>query len=74
MRLVVALEHCGSRFKTHCWSTGGKIKGIKLSARSKTAGVKTGVIAGVNPGALTGAKKNFPTVLKVQLQNSCTVM
>ena len=44
----------------------GKIKGIKLSERSKNAGVKTGVNAGANPGALTGAKEVFPTVLSVQ--------
>ena len=42
---------------------GGKIKGIKLSERSKNAGVKTGVNPGANPGAQTGAKKVFPRYL-----------
>ena len=66
MRLVLALEHYGNRFRTHSRSSSVKIKGIKLSARSKAAGVKTGVSAGAIPGAVTGAQKNFPTVLKVQ--------
>ena len=67
---VVALEHCGEHFSggaralwrqiwTHRRSNGGKIKGIKLSGRSKNAGVGTGVNAGARPGAM----KNFPRYL-----------